>query len=169
MRKKVLVAILMAASLLAACGKNEEMKIQTIEPEKVEEVVAQVQETSEQTDPAEASGPDVITDREIIDGKMQSYLTGEWKDLDVAKRRSMAVMIPNNKAALPQYGISQASVIYEAPVEGRITRLMGIFEDYDDLKRIGPVRSARDYYLYEAMAFDSIYVNWDLRFHLWHQ
>ena len=34
---------------------------------------------------------------------------------------------------MPQYGISQASIIYEAPVEGRITRLMGLFEDYDDL------------------------------------
>ena len=71
-------------------------------------------------------------------------------------------MIPNNKAAMPQYGISYASIIYEAPVEGAITRIMGIFEDYDDLDRIGPARSSRDYYVYEAMAYGSIYCNWGL-------
>lgn len=47
-------------------------------------------------------------------------------------------------------------------MEGRVTRLMALFEDYDDLDHIGPVRSARDYYVYEAMAYDSIYVNWGL-------
>ena len=62
-------------------------------------------------------------------------------------------MMPNNRRAgykstsplLRQNGISYASVIYEAPVEGRITRLMALFEDYDDLTTIGPVRSSRDY------------------------
>lgn len=111
-----------------------------------------------------------ITERVVKDGKMQSYLTGEWKDESVVKRRSLAAMIPNNERAgysssspkLRQYGISKASIIYEAPVEGRITRLMCFFEDYDDLGKIGPIRSSRDYYIYEAMAFDSIYVNWGL-------
>jgi hypothetical protein len=104
----------------------------------------------------------VIADRPNINGLMQSYLTGEWKDAAVVMRRNMAVMIPDNKPAFPLYGISYASVIYEAPVEGRITRLMGFFEDYDTLERIGPIRSSRDYFLYESMAYDSIYVNWGL-------
>lgn len=108
--------------------------------------------------------------RTVVDGRMQSWLTGEWKDEAVAGRRNMAIMIPNNKRGgykgssplMKQYGISYASIIYEAPVEGRITRLMGIFEDYDNLDFIGPVRSSRDYYIHEAMSFDSIYVNWGL-------
>lgn len=103
-----------------------------------------------------------ITARTVVNGKMQSYLTGEWKDEAIVKRRNMAVMINNIQISLPQYGISAASIIYEAPVEGRITRLMGFFEDYDNLDHIGSVRSARDYYLYEAMAYDSIYCNWGL-------
>jgi len=161
MKQKVLAAVLVAASLLVGCGSKEEMAIQTIEGEKIVEETEDTTEEQEEEEVVVAESL-TITDREVVDGKMQSYLTGEWKDAEVAQRRSMAVMIPNNKAALPQYGISRASVIYEAPVEGRITRLMGIFEDYDDLDRIGPVRSARDYYLYEAMMFDSIYVNWGL-------
>lgn len=159
MKKKVLAAMMIAIGILAGCGKEEELPpvIQTLEPEPITE------ETQEETLPAEETGnSDIITERKVVDGKMQSYLTGEWKDETVVKRRNMAVMIPNNKGVLPQYGISQASIIYEAPVEGRMTRLMALFEDYDDLDHIGPVRSSRDYYVYEAMAYDSIYVNWGL-------
>ncbi|MCR5754834.1 MAG: DUF3048 domain-containing protein [Acetatifactor sp.] len=163
MKRKVLSAVLVAVCMLAGCGSQEEMVIQTIEGEKIEEETQTVEENSQEEEaPEEVSEFEVITERKVVDGKMQSYLTGEWKDEAVVNRRSIAVMMPNNKAALPQYGISKASIIYEAPVEGRITRLMGIFEDYDDLERIGPVRSSRDYYIYEAMAFDSIYVNWGL-------
>lgn len=63
---------------------------------------------------------------------------------------------------MPQYGISRASIIYEAPVEGRITRLMAVFEDFDDLDKIGPVRSSRDYFVYVAMGYEAIYCNWGL-------
>lgn len=159
MKKKVLAAIIIAMSILAGCGKEETPSaIQTLEAEPI------VQETQEEQkeEVTEPVGPVTITERKVVDGKMQSYLTGEWKDEAVVKRRNMAVMIPNNKAAMPQYGLSQASIIYEAPVEGRITRLMALFEDYDNLDHIGPVRSSRDYYVYEAMAYDSIYVNWGL-------
>lgn len=168
MKKKVLVAIMVAMGLLTGCGKSEvEIQspiIETVQAEPIataapQETVSSVAaETQQQNVAADA----VITERKVVDGKMQSYLTGEWKDEAVVKRRNFAVMIPNNKPAMPQYGISKASIIYEAPVEGRITRLMAVVEDYDDLDRIGPVRSSRDYYVYEAMAFDSIYVNWGL-------
>jgi len=50
-----------------------------------------------------AEGLQVIENRTVVNGRIQSYLTGEWKSVDVANRRPMAVMIPNNKAALPQY------------------------------------------------------------------
>ena len=154
--------MILAMGLMAGCGKEEVESpiVQTLEPEPiVEEVEQEVEEVEEE---GRVAAELTITDRPVVDGKMQSYLTGEWKDENVVKRRSLALMIPNNKPALPQYGISKASIIYEAPVEGRVTRLMGVFEDYDDLDHIGPVRSSRDYYIYEALGFDSIYVNWGL-------
>lgn len=46
-------------------------------------------------------------------------------------------MMSNDKAALPQYGINHAGVVYEAPVEGSMNRYMALIEDYDDL---GPDR-----------------------------
>lgn len=163
MKKKTLIAMMIAVGIMTGCGQTETKQpiVQVLDPEPI--VKDEVEDSAEEpADEALDMTMDVITDREVVDGKMQSYLTGEWKDEAVVKRRNMAVMMPNNKKSLPQYGISQASIIYEAPVEGRITRLMAVFEDYDDLDRIGPTRSSRDYYVYEAMGMDSIYVNWGL-------
>lgn len=170
---KLLTAVLLTACALAGCGGEPE------EPTNGDALEGRPISTGESTQPQESQTPDsteesqqpeegpvaataTIESRSVVDGKLQSYLTGEWKDESVARRRSMAVMMPNDKKALPQYGISQASIIYEAPVEGRITRIMAFFEDYDNLEHLGPIRSSRDYYVYEAMGFDAIYCNWGL-------
>ena len=144
--------------LLFGCGNKEEEKTPDSVVEKVPESTPAPTAAASPT----PEGVPVITEREIKDGKMQSYLTGEWKEEEAANRRPIAVMIPNNSPAMPQYGISRASIIYEAPVEGRITRLMAVFEDFDDLDRIGPVRSSRDYFVYVAMGYQAIYCNWGL-------
>ena len=82
--------------------------------------------------------------------------------VDVAKanRRPVAVMMSNDKASLPQYGINRADVVYEAPVEGDMNRYMAIFENYDDIERIGSVRSCRTYYTYFAREYDAIYAHY---------
>lgn len=88
---------------------------------------------------------------------VKSYLTGETVDASVGRRRPVAVMLGNNTSGAPQSGIANAGVIYEAPVEGDITRLMAIFEDYDSLEKIGSVRSCRDYYIFYANEFDAVF------------
>lgn len=148
----------MISMLLFGCGNKEEEKTPDSVVEKVPESTPAPTAAASPT----PEGVPVITEREIKDGKMQSYLTGEWKEEEAVNRRPIAVMIPNNSPAMPQYGISRASIIYEAPVEGRITRLMAVFEDFDDLDRIGPVRSSRDYFVYVAMGYQAIYCNWGL-------
>lgn len=106
---------------------------------------------------AETEGPEqMIQERTLRDGKLPSYLTGLWIDKDQAERRPVAVMISNDRAALPHYGINRASVIYEAPVEGTMNRFMAFFEDPDDLERIGSVRSCRTYYTYFAREFEAV-------------
>ncbi len=63
------------------------------------------------------------------------------------KRRPLAVMIENHEESRPQSGLSSADIIYEAVAEGGITRFMGIFYcNLGDIQ-VGPVRSARTYYL----------------------
>lgn len=92
------------------------------------------------------------------EGKTLSYLTGEPVQGDIT-RRPVAVMMGNNKGGAPQSGISSAGVIYEAPVEGNMTRLMGIFENYEAIPKIGSVRSCRDYYTSYANEFEAIYAH----------
>ena len=86
-----------------------------------------------------------------------SYLTGEDVSVGIGHRRPIAVMLGNDTNGAPQSGTENAGVIYEAPVEGSITRLMAIIEDYDNIPRIGSVRSCRDYFLFYANEYDAIY------------
>src|SRR5438105_14884108 len=63
------------------------------------------------------------------------------------KRRPLGVMIENHTEARPQSGLSSADVVYEAVAEGGITRFMGVYYCKDSIKYVGPVRSARVYYI----------------------
>ena len=58
----------------------------------------------------------------------------------------LGVMIENSSPARPQSGINAADVTYEAVAEGGITRTLNIFYCQDG-GIIGPVRSARTYFL----------------------
>lgn len=69
------------------------------------------------------------------EGMVRSRLTNEWVDADVAATRPIAVMIPNEASAIPQYSLSDASIIYEANVENRMTRMMAIYEDWQNLDK----------------------------------
>ena len=72
--------------------------------------------------------------------------------------RPIAVMIDNHDGARPQVAINDAYICYEIIVEGGYTRLMPIFKG-QDLEKIGPVRSARHYFLDYALEHDAIYVH----------
>lgn len=72
--------------------------------------------------------------------------------------RPIAVMIDNHNQAWPQAGLNQAYLVYEAVVEGGETRLMALFKGAD-LDKLGPVRSARHYFIDYAMENDAIYVH----------
>ena len=92
------------------------------------------------------------------DEKYTNLLTGlpTLSDEAVGKR-PMAVMINNIKAALPQYGISSADIMYEVVVEGGITRMMAIYGDYTKVPNVCTVRSCRYYYPIFAMGYDAVY------------
>ena len=59
----------------------------------------------------------------------------------------IAVMIENHPDARPQSGLSKASIVYEAPVEANYTRFLAIYPADAAVEQVGPVRSARPYYL----------------------
>ena len=71
--------------------------------------------------------------------------------------RALAVLI-DNVNGYPQHGLGVASMIVEMPVEGGLTRLMAYF-DRTDPERVGPVRSARDYFVELAQASAAVLVH----------
>lgn len=72
--------------------------------------------------------------------------------------RPIAVMIDNHSDAWPQAGLQDAYMVYEIVVEGGETRLMALFKGVN-VEKIGPVRSARHYFIDYAMENDAIYVH----------
>lgn len=78
-------------------------------------------------------------------------------DLD-SKTRPIAIMIDNEKGAWPQAGLQDTYIAYEIIVEGGITRILGVFKDQDTAK-IGPIRSARHYFLDYALENDAIFTH----------
>lgn len=152
----VLALVCLMTILVAGCGKK---------PEPVKEPEATVTPTAAPTQtpvptPTEAVvEPEIVETEPIPEGMAKSYLTGEYVSPEIGQRRPLAVMINNVKAAIPSSGLSRAGIIYEAPVEGALTRLMPVFEDYDGMEKIGSVRSCRDYFINYAMGLDAIYVH----------
>jgi hypothetical protein len=59
----------------------------------------------------------------------------------------VAVMIENHPDSRPQSGLSEASIVYEAPVEANYSRFLAIYPADSEAPKVGPVRSARPYYL----------------------
>ena len=86
-------------------------------------------------------------------------LTGEAAETDLSAQRPVAVMLNNLRTALPQCGVSQADIIYEAPAEGGITRMMAVFQSLDGVGALGSVRSSRPYYVELAAGLDAIYIH----------
>jgi hypothetical protein len=93
------------------------------------------------------------------DGMMRSYLSGLWVPIEVGTKRPYAYQFSNFKTVANQWGISQADIVYECIVEGGITRLLGIGENYSG-DRIGSTRSSRHYFVSIADEYDAIYIHY---------
>lgn len=74
--------------------------------------------------------------------------------------RPISVMIDNQIVAQPLSGVDQASLVIESPVEGGITRIMAFFDPMLPTSTvIGPVRSARPYFVEWASAWQAGYAH----------
>lgn len=158
-RIKIIFLLLVALMALAACGQEEDSgDLATSEPAPSSgAAVPGPQPDSQESTPADT----VIQDdsQPPREGMVRSRLTNEWVDADIAATRPIAVMIPNESNAIPHYNLSKASVVYEANVEGRTSRMMAIYEDWEGLEKIGNIRSLRAYYAYWAFEWDAFIVH----------
>ncbi len=69
----------------------------------------------------------------------------------------VAVVIDNHAEARPNYGLSQADIVYEVPVEGGVTRFIAIYQTANSAaEKIGPVRSVRPYLVEIAKEYNAL-------------
>jgi Protein of unknown function (DUF3048) N-terminal domain/Protein of unknown function (DUF3048) C-terminal domain len=94
-----------------------------------------------------------------VNGEGMVYpLTGKKAADGEMNQRPVAVMINNHPKARPQSGLNKADVVYEALAEGNITRFLAIFQsELPDV--IGPVRSAREYYIDLSNGYDALFIS----------
>lgn len=96
-------------------------------------------------------------------GKKNTAVCKEFRFLDgvclaegETEKYPVAVMIDNKVEARPWSGLSYAGLVFEAPVEGGVTRFLAIYTTDKEIKKIGPVRSIRPYYIDWAREFGAI-------------
>ena len=156
-RNVLLIAALSAALCLSGCGKDSEEASTEIQDITVEAEDIPTDTAEESTEPVE----EVYTDDEEAPGEgyVRSSLTNLWVKEEIANSRPISVMMPTDSAAQPQYGIGSAGVLYEIMEEGSISRQMAIIEGWQDLEKIGNIRSVRHYYIPVGLEWDSIIVH----------
>lgn len=135
------VALLLAITMLAGCNSSktdsaDQVPAATAVP--IESVESAAPNTAEPTSPS-------------VDPFLETYINTD--------ERPIAVMIDNDdNNARPQAGLDEAYLIYEMFVEGGSTRFMALYRN-TDVKKIGPVRSSRHYFLDYVMENDAIYTH----------
>ena len=88
-----------------------------------------------------------------------SNLNGAPVKQNVSRGQITAVVIENYTPIRDtQEGLEEAAIVYEAPTEGGITRLLAIY-DGEPVDVIGPVRSARPYFIIWASEYRAAFVH----------
>lgn len=127
-----MVGLLVLGVLIVGCSKEKEVKEEKKEPEKTA-VQAEVEK--------------------------KTFIT-PFTGLEVEqkpKMRPVMVTINNQPQARPQSGLTSADLVYEMVAEGNITRLLAVFQS-ELPENMGPVRSARDYFVDLAKGLDAFYI-----------
>jgi Protein of unknown function (DUF3048) N-terminal domain/Protein of unknown function (DUF3048) C-terminal domain len=134
MRNKWFIILAAALFLLVGCNKEEA----------VDQVPEEVIVDEEKNPPEQVELP------------YHYPLTGIGSE-DEIEGRAVAIMINNHPKARPQSGLTQADIVYELLAEGELTRFLAIFQS-EKPNNIGPIRSAREYYIELAKGYDSLYI-----------
>ncbi|MED3575344.1 DUF3048 domain-containing protein [Cytobacillus praedii] len=129
---------IVALLLIAGCTKNDNTAVEN------EDEITEIPEDE----------PEEGTNKEEL--PYQFPLTGVRTE-SKSGSRAVAVMINNDPKARPQSGLQKADIVYELLAEGNITRFLAIYQS-EQPEKVGPVRSARDYYIELAKGYDSLYI-----------
>jgi hypothetical protein len=134
--RKIIAAGTVALLLFSGCSKKDD----TVKPDKKEETNNEAVE-------------EVVSEKEF---PYAFPLTGIGSEKEI-EGRAISVMVNNHPEARQQSGLHKADIVFEMLAEGNITRFLAVFQS-EKPESIGPVRSARDYYIELAKGLDSLFV-----------
>ena len=151
MKKKgiaLLLALAMASAAMTGCGDKKETE-PVKELDFADITGSQPDDTNDapETPDVEAPSTEQEPEEETREGMYRSEITNEWIDESLKNQRPIAVMVDNEKTALPHYGLTEADVVYEimnSTANGRITRFMAVVKDWGKIEQFGSIRSTRD-------------------------
>lgn len=99
---------------------------------------------------------DPIEEPSINDALTIAPFTGE-EAVPPANRRTVMAVINNHPDARPQTGLTEADIVFEMIAEYDITRFVALYQsDFPDT--FGPIRSAREYFVELAAAYNAFFV-----------
>jgi len=174
----LVLLILTIVLVFTGCGSNGEQKLSMEELDQITEE-ANSDKIEKEEKPKAGSGDDTkisteTTDEEtekkneedatdvkeepVIEEGTRSKLTGEIISDEIVNRRPFVVMLDNQYSARPQASLSDADIVYELLAEGKITRYMAVIQSKEP-ESVGPIRSARPYFIDKAIEYDPIYVH----------
>lgn len=139
--KKLYIIVLAMVLSISACSKEVE-PVDNMEPPL----------TEERPEPPE---PEPAVEDTIKEGK-PSPLSGIYGPDEVVDQRVVAVMFDNHPSARWQAGLKDAELVYEIPVEAPYTRYIGFYL-LNNPESLGPIRSARPYFVTKVLEFDAVY------------
>ena len=148
MKKKSLALFLvmtMAAASMTGCGDKKAAEEPATEVNFADIAGNTPAETTEAAT-EETATEEATVEEETREGMYRSELTNEWIDESLKDQRPVAIMVDNEKTALPHYGMTEADVVYElmnSTANGRITRFMAVVKDWGKIEQFGSIRSTR--------------------------
>ena len=161
--KKIFIVLLIFSLFLVSCNsdkgqtKNEGNNPidEEINEQEIDVIETEDKENDQKKNEEESNSEQIKENKEP---KFYSKLTGLEVKKGIINRRPIAVMLDNHYKARPQANLSKADIVYEILAEGKITRYMAIYQSILP-ENIGPVRSARPYFIKKALELGSFYVH----------
>lgn len=156
------IAMTLVAASLSGCGSKDDNKQQEPATEiNFSDIANNSNNTEEQTEEAPTETEEEV-EEETREGMYRSEITNEWIDESLKDQRPVAIMVDNEKLALPHYGLTEADVVYEimnSTANGRITRFMAIVKDWGSIEQFGSIRSTRPTNIMLAAEWNAVLVH----------
>ncbi|NLM18563.1 MAG: DUF3048 domain-containing protein [Clostridiaceae bacterium] len=167
--KCIIIILIVSMSLAVACkkkesGENDQIKKdeKVTEKETVFKETTGLTETEKKIVETEVETKQITTEPKVSESEQEQTELSKFAGRPISEadnaKLPLAVMIDNSPDARMHAGIRQADMIFEMRVEGTYTRYLAIFHSQEaDL--LGPIRSARKYYIERMQEFDAGYAH----------